>query len=84
MAVLGKAQGDIESGQLYPNMVEDVRHRWAFIRKVYVIIAMQMILTAAVSAVVVFVRPIPEYLVSTRAGLGIYIVILISPLISMN
>uniref|UniRef100_A0A803M6L5 BI1-like protein n=1 Tax=Chenopodium quinoa TaxID=63459 RepID=A0A803M6L5_CHEQI len=67
MAVLGKRRGDIEAGQLYPNMVEDVQFRWAFIRKVYVIIAMQMILTAAVAAVVVFVPPIPRYLVSTRA-----------------
>ncbi|XP_021716894.1 BI1-like protein [Chenopodium quinoa] len=83
MAVLGKGRGDIEAGQLYPNMVEDVQFRWAFIRKVYVIITMQMILTAAVAAVVVFVPPISRYLVSTRAGLGIYIVILISPLIIM-
>ncbi|KAL9237646.1 hypothetical protein vseg_012170 [Gypsophila vaccaria] len=82
-----KAYGDIEAGtsngQLYPNMAENPQFRWAFIRKVYVIIAIQMILTAAVAATVVFVRPISHYLVSTRAGLAIYIVIIISPIIIM-
>lgn len=80
---MGKgAAGDIETGQLYPSMVENAQFRWAFIRKVYIIIAIQMILTAIVASVVVFVRPISHYLVSTPSGLAIYIVILISPIIS--
>ncbi|XP_057538858.1 protein LIFEGUARD 4-like [Amaranthus tricolor] len=81
---MGKgAAGDIETGQLYPNMMENAQFRWAFIRKVYVIIAIQMILTAIVASVVVFVRPISHYLISTPSGLAIYIVILISPIIIM-
>ncbi|KAL2922681.1 Protein LIFEGUARD 4 [Bienertia sinuspersici] len=78
-----KDSGDIETGQLYPNMEENPQFRWAFIRKVYVIIAIQMLLTAAVASVVVFVRPISHYLVSTPSGFAIYIVILISPIIIM-
>ncbi|KMS97774.1 hypothetical protein BVRB_5g124070 [Beta vulgaris subsp. vulgaris] len=78
-----KGASDIETGQLYPNMEENPQFRWAFIRKVYVIIAIQMVLTAAIAAVVIFVRPISHYLVSTPSGLGIYIVILISPIIIM-
>ncbi|KAH9613853.1 hypothetical protein KSS87_014756 [Heliosperma pusillum] len=88
-----KVFGDIEAGtstsrstsngQLYPNMLENSEFRWAFIRKVYVIIGIQLFVTALVAATVVFVRPISHYLVSTPSGLGIYIVIVISPIIIM-
>ncbi|RZC55776.1 hypothetical protein C5167_014632 [Papaver somniferum] len=75
--------GDIEAGnsQLYPNMLENPQLRWAFIRKVYVILSLQLLLTVAVAAVVVAVHPIAEFIVSTTAGLAIYVVLAILPFI---
>ncbi|KAF9605052.1 hypothetical protein IFM89_013722 [Coptis chinensis] len=78
-------KNDIETGtsngQLYPNMIEDPKLRWAFIRKVYTILTVQLLCTVAVAAAVVFVRPIPNFLVSSWAGFGVYIAILIVPFI---
>lgn len=67
-------------GRLYPGMMENPQFRWAFIRKVYIIISIQMLLTAGIAAMVVFVRPIPEFL-KKWPGLAVYIVIAISPLL---
>ncbi|KAK9992696.1 hypothetical protein SO802_027681 [Lithocarpus litseifolius] len=77
-------KGDVESGnnnQLYPMMLESPQLRWAFIRKVYSILCIQMLLTTAVAATVVFVRPIPNFFTQTAAGLAVYIVICILPFI---
>ncbi|KAM3707173.1 hypothetical protein ACJW31_02G004000 [Castanea mollissima] len=78
-------KGDVESGnnnnQLYPMMLESPQLRWAFIRKVYSILCIQMLLTTAVAATVVFFRPIPNFFTQTAAGLAVYIVICILPFI---
>ncbi|KAK4587423.1 hypothetical protein RGQ29_024218 [Quercus rubra] len=77
-------KADVESGnnnQLYPMMLESPQLRWAFIRKVYSILCIQMLLTTTVAATVVFVRPIPNFFTQTAAGLAIYIVICILPFI---
>ncbi|XP_074576685.1 protein LIFEGUARD 2-like [Curcuma longa] len=66
---------------LYPNMTESPVLRWGFIRKIYFILTIQLALTAAVSAVVVSVKPIPHFFVSSSAGLGLYIFLLILPFI---
>ncbi|CAD6226567.1 unnamed protein product [Miscanthus lutarioriparius] len=56
---------DVEAGtsggarQLYPGMQESPELRWALIRKIYVILSLQLLLTAVVAAVVVKVRAIP-------------------------
>ncbi|KAL5542016.1 hypothetical protein UlMin_009726 [Ulmus minor] len=84
-------KGDIESGwnnynnndQLYPMMLESPQLRWGFIRKVYAIISMQLLLTVAVGAAVVFYRPIPEFFVKTTYGLVAYIAIIIFTFILM-
>ncbi|KAH0463951.1 hypothetical protein IEQ34_006737 [Dendrobium chrysotoxum] len=74
---------DIEAGggarPLYPSMLESPEIRWAFIRKIYSILSIQMLLTIAVSAVVIFVRPISHFFVSSGAGLGLYIFLIILP-----
>uniref|UniRef100_A0A453GLI2 Uncharacterized protein n=2 Tax=Aegilops tauschii subsp. strangulata TaxID=200361 RepID=A0A453GLI2_AEGTS len=67
--------GDIEAGTsggaaapaqvLYPGMAESPELRWALIRKIYVIISLQLLLTAVVAAVVVKVRAIPHFFVSS-------------------
>lgn len=81
-----RKSGDVESAggmpsPLYPTMLESPQLRWAFIRKIYSILAVQLLLTVAVASVVVFVRPIPHFFVSSGAGLGIYICLIILPLI---
>ncbi|KAM0937110.1 hypothetical protein DsansV1_C26g0195701 [Dioscorea sansibarensis] len=75
---------DVEAGgarPLYPMMMEPPELRWAFIRKIYSILAIQMLLTVAVAAVVVSVRPVAEFFVSSGAGLGLYIFLIILPFI---
>ncbi|KAJ3673300.1 hypothetical protein LUZ60_006674 [Juncus effusus] len=76
---------DVEAGlgapPLYPMMLESPELRWAFIRKVYSILAVQMILTVLVSSIVVFVRPVALFFVSSSGGLGLYIFLLILPFI---
>ncbi|MQL86929.1 hypothetical protein Taro_019466 [Colocasia esculenta] len=80
----GKA-GDVEDGgaaqPLYPMMLERPELRWAFIRKVYSIVTVQVLLTVAVAAVVVNVRPVALFFVSSGAGLAIYILIILTPFI---
>ncbi|KAG6535117.1 protein LIFEGUARD 2-like [Zingiber officinale] len=75
---------DLEAGgpsALYPNMAESPVLRWAFIRKLYFILTLQLALTAAIAAVVVLVKPIPHFFVSSIAGYGLYIFLLILPFI---
>ncbi|KAL8170301.1 hypothetical protein V2J09_022105, partial [Rumex salicifolius] len=84
--MLNKAfrKNDLEAGTtslLYPTMLEPPELRWGFIRKIYSIITIQLLATIAVSAVVVTVHPITNFLTSTTAGLFVYILILITPFI---
>ncbi|KAG6574962.1 BI1-like protein, partial [Cucurbita argyrosperma subsp. argyrosperma] len=72
-----RTKGDIENDQFYPIMMDSPQLRWAFIRKVYTIISMQLLLTTAVAAAVVFIRPIPIFFVKTTPGLIAYIGILV-------
>ncbi|THU59413.1 hypothetical protein C4D60_Mb07t01900 [Musa balbisiana] len=66
---------------LYPMMLEPPQLRWAFIRKIYSILAVQMLLTVAVAAAVVSVPPVSRFFVSSGAGLGLYIFLIILPFI---
>ena len=56
-------KGDIESGfshgsdGLYPYMIESPELRWGFIRKVYIIISVQLLFTAAFSSIFIFFTP---------------------------
>lgn len=76
---------DVEGGArpLYPAMLENPQLRWGFIRKVYSILSLQLLITIAVGAVVVTVHPIAHFFVSTGAGLALYILLIIAPFISM-
>lgn len=77
--------GDLESGSqpLYPMMLEAPELRWAFIRKIYTILTIQLLLTVAVASVVVTVRPISTFFVTTTAGFWLYLLIIFLPLIIM-
>ncbi|KAJ6800657.1 BI1-like protein [Iris pallida] len=79
----GGGAGDVESGRspLYPTMQEAPELRWAFIRKIYTILAVQLLLTVAVAAVVVSVRPISHFFVSTGAGFALWFFLIILPFI---
>lgn len=74
---------DIESASrpLYPMMLESPELRWSFIRKIYGIVSIQLLLTIAVASVVVTVHPISHFFATTRVGLGIYIVLIIAPFV---
>ncbi|PIA45041.1 hypothetical protein AQUCO_01700532v1 [Aquilegia coerulea] len=76
---------DVEAGilgvPLYPVMLENPEVRWSFIRKVYSILSLQLLLTIAVASVVVTVRPVANFFVSTRTGLALYIFVIILPFI---
>lgn len=78
------AKNDLESGSntLYPMMLESPELRWSFIRKIYSIVAIQLLLTVAVGAVVVTYHPIVTFLTTTNGGLAVYIILLITPFIS--
>ncbi|KAG6473074.1 protein LIFEGUARD 1-like isoform X2 [Zingiber officinale] len=89
-----KATVDLEAGKadpasageapLYPNMTEDPRLRWMFIRKVYAIIAAQFVFTAGVASVISFVHPIPDFLRSgTMPAWGVIITFILLPLLVM-
>uniref|UniRef100_A0A1D1Y5R6 BI1-like protein n=1 Tax=Anthurium amnicola TaxID=1678845 RepID=A0A1D1Y5R6_9ARAE len=82
-----KTGGDVEAGvgarPLYPSMMESPQLRWAFIRKVYSIVSVQLLLTVAVAAVVVFVHPIAHFFVSSPAGLALYITLIVLPFIAL-
>ncbi|MCO5570471.1 hypothetical protein L7F22_024193 [Adiantum nelumboides] len=75
-----KDGGDLESAPvLYPGIPSDENvYRWAFIRKVYCILLTQILLTAVVSAVIVFYDPVAVALTSSPA---ILIVLCILPFI---
>ncbi|KAI3962656.1 hypothetical protein MKX01_037299 [Papaver californicum] len=83
----GKTAGDIESGTtseqplLYPMMSGSPELRWAFIRKIYTIVSIQLLLTVAVSSVVVFVPAVSHFILYSHAGVSLYVAILITPLI---
>ncbi|ESQ56105.1 hypothetical protein EUTSA_v10026089mg [Eutrema salsugineum] len=88
------AKSDIERGgegviitgnnELYPKMTkESFELRWAFIRKVYIILSLQLILTVGVSAVVFFVRAIPVFITTTNHGLVAFFVSLLLPLLML-
>lgn len=79
-------KNDLEGGAapLYPMMLESPELRWAFIRKIYSILTVQLILTIAVASVVVAVRPVQEFFATTGAGLAVYIVLIITPFIGMH
>ncbi|EMS68587.1 hypothetical protein TRIUR3_31749 [Triticum urartu] len=76
--------GDVEAGTAEPKgTTESPELRWALIRKIYVVLCLQLLLTAAVAVVFVRVRAIPHFFVSSYAVLGLYIFILIFPFIVM-
>ena len=79
---------DVEAG--YPPehggyMIETPELRWAFIRKVYVIVSLQMLVTVAVAGAMYLTDPVRSFFLSrTPAAVAAFIVILISPLLGTH
>ncbi|KAJ0742565.1 hypothetical protein HanPI659440_Chr10g0365631 [Helianthus annuus] len=71
------------TGSLYPMMLESPELRWSFIRKIYSIVSIQLLLTVAVAAVVVSYHPIVTFLTTTSGGLACYILLIIAPFITL-
>lgn len=68
-------KGDEESGEkpLLSNVMQESSEiRWAFIRKVYSIVLLQLVMTAAFSAAVVFNPPVLAFFIGTVAGIAVY------------
>ncbi|KAL8092651.1 hypothetical protein AgCh_034783 [Apium graveolens] len=75
---------DVESGvtqPLYPMMLEPPELRWNFVGKVYSIVAIQLILTVVIGAIVVSVDSISTFFTTSGAGLFFYILLIITPFI---
>jgi protein lifeguard len=62
---------------------DDPRLRWAFVRKVYCILALQFAFTAGVAAAACYVRAVPRFFARGRpaAVWPVFIAVLVSPLI---
>ncbi|CAM0905500.1 unnamed protein product [Alopecurus aequalis] len=76
---------DMEAGGAYGGyMIESPQLRWAFIRKVYVIVSMQLLVTIAVASTVYLVPDIRRFfLVRTPASLAAFVLIIVAPIIVM-
>ncbi|XP_068663220.1 BI1-like protein [Aristolochia californica] len=78
------AKGDLEAGTLYPGIgLGENELRWGFIRKVYGILATQLLLTTLVAGFTVLYTPINEALRGSPGialGLGILPLFLMCPL----
>ncbi|CAN6171109.1 unnamed protein product [Urochloa humidicola] len=67
-----------------PYMIESPELRWAFIRKVYVLVAMQLMATVAVASAVYLVPAIGRFFSArTPASLAAFIAIILAPIILM-
>ncbi|CAL5066831.1 unnamed protein product [Urochloa decumbens] len=65
-----------------PCMIESPALRWAFIRKVYALVAMQLAATVAVASAVYFVPDIGRFFAArTPASLAAFVAIIVAPLI---
>ncbi|XP_076918507.1 protein LIFEGUARD 4-like [Bidens hawaiensis] len=71
---------DIEAAKQYPSQMEDPQLRWGFIRKVYSIMTLQLLLTVVIASIVVATPRINQFF-HTQAGLIAYIIILVFAII---
>ncbi|KAD7117866.1 hypothetical protein E3N88_05134 [Mikania micrantha] len=77
---MGKHEHDIEAGKHYPNQMEDPQLRWGFIRKVYSILTLQLLLTVIIATIVVVTPRINQFF-RTQTGLIVYLIIAICTII---
>ncbi|KAL8490901.1 hypothetical protein ACS0TY_022777 [Phlomoides rotata] len=66
---------DIErgsGGQLYPGMLENPQMRWGFIRKVYSILCVQLLITFGIALAMTLLQPVRQFM---RTQTGMYCMI---------
>uniref|UniRef100_A0ACD5UP74 Uncharacterized protein n=1 Tax=Avena sativa TaxID=4498 RepID=A0ACD5UP74_AVESA len=81
---MGKHHDMEAGGGACPYMIESPQLRWAFIRKVYVIVSMQLLATIAVASTVYLVPDIRRFfLARTPAALAAFVLIIVAPIIVM-
>ena len=88
----GKCSHDMEAcyppgadGGMYPYMMESPQLRWAFIRKVYAIVCLQLLLTVAVAATVNLVGAIGDFFRSrTMGAIAATIAVIIFPILGTS
>ncbi|XP_022155831.1 BI1-like protein isoform X2 [Momordica charantia] len=78
-----KVDAEAGAGPRFLVMLEPPHLRWAFIRKVYSIISVQLLATIAIAATVVSVRPISTFFVRDSTGLALYVLVIITPFIML-
>lgn len=71
--------GDLESGT--GTIGDSPEHQWSFIRKVYSILAFQLLLTVAVATAVFMYHPIATFLTTSVGGRACFILLLLVPFI---
>ncbi|CAI9292845.1 unnamed protein product [Lactuca saligna] len=71
---------DLEAGKHYPSQMEDPQLRWGFIRKVYSILTLQLLLTVLIASIVVLTPRINQFF-RTQTGLIVYLIIAIITMI---
>ena len=77
---------DLEAAAAFPPagayMIESPQLRWAFIRKVYALVAMQLMATVAVVAAAYFVPAIRRFFAArTPAAVATFVAIIVAPII---
>ncbi|PSR92755.1 BI1-like protein [Actinidia chinensis var. chinensis] len=84
MAKGGDVEAAAESGGLYPSMTKNADLRWAFLRKVYALLSLQLLLTVGLIATVVFVSAIPKFMFHTTPGIAVCVLSLLVPFIILR
>lgn len=74
--------GDVENGQLYPGMMENPQMRWAFIRKIYVLLCLQLLFSFGVGCVLFFNPTVKHFMMGSPVGWAIILAALILTVIS--
>lgn len=82
---MSKQNDDLEAGSplLYPSMQDSPDLRWPFIRKVYSILTIQLLVTFGFVALVIAVQPVATFF-KGPAGLAVYIVAFMLAIVGME
>ncbi|XP_057476879.1 protein LIFEGUARD 2-like [Actinidia eriantha] len=84
MAKGGHVEAAAENGGLYPSMTDNADLQWSFLRKVYALLSLQLLLTVGLIATVVFVCTIPRFMFHTTPGIAVCILSLLVPFIRIT
>ncbi|VFQ65290.1 unnamed protein product [Cuscuta campestris] len=78
-----EAGGKNGGGGLYPGMMENPQMRWAFIRKVYVIVFAQLFICTAVSAAMFFTPAVKTFMATTNGLIALIVLVILTFILSI-